>query len=117
VQVGCLAGGAVVQTVGSEMGPSQWQWLHSRLHGELAGAVVRDSAAAVQQEMLACYALIEKKGRGGGRRGIVVWRGAVWREHACLLQQVTSHAQAWVDASLCVDVSPCMGCHCTIPQG
>jgi predicted Rossmann-fold nucleotide-binding protein len=34
------------------------------MHGELAGAVVRDSAAAVQQEMLACYALIERKGRG-----------------------------------------------------
>lgn len=24
-------------------------WLHQRMHGELAGAVVRDSAAAVQQ--------------------------------------------------------------------
>lgn len=35
-----------------------------RLHGELAGAVVRDSAAAVQQELLACYALIERLGRG-----------------------------------------------------
>jgi uncharacterized protein (TIGR00730 family) len=34
------------------------------MHGELAGAVVRDSAAAVQQELLACYALIEKQGRG-----------------------------------------------------
>ncbi len=36
----------------------------SRLHGELAATVVRDSAAAVQQELLACYALIERLGRG-----------------------------------------------------
>lgn len=92
------------------MGREQWSWLHQRMHGELAGAVVRDSAAAVQQvrgagwlvevaverllwrggccarrssrrrrplcrssyhpypallqELLACYALIEKHGRG-----------------------------------------------------
>lgn len=31
------------------MGRDQWSWLHQRMHGELAGAVVRDSAAAVQQ--------------------------------------------------------------------
>lgn len=35
-----------------------------RLHGELAATVVRDSAAAVQQELLACYVLIERMGRG-----------------------------------------------------
>ena len=35
-----------------------------RLHGELAATVVRDSAAAVQQELLQCYALIERLGRG-----------------------------------------------------
>ncbi|GAB4822086.1 hypothetical protein N2152v2_009132 [Parachlorella kessleri] len=63
-QIGCMAGGAVVQTLGAEMSPANWQWLHSRMHGELAGAVVRDSAAAVQQELLACYALIEARGRG-----------------------------------------------------
>lgn len=34
---------------GAEMGREQWSWLHQRMHGELAGAVVRDSAAAVQQ--------------------------------------------------------------------
>ena len=34
------------------------------MHGELAGAVVRGSAQAVQQEMLDCYALIERRGRG-----------------------------------------------------
>lgn len=38
--------------------------LGCRLHGELAGDVVRNSASAVQQELLECYALIEKKGRG-----------------------------------------------------
>ncbi|PRW60062.1 sugar kinase [Chlorella sorokiniana] len=63
-EIGCMAGGAVVQTLGAEMGRDQWSWLHQRMHGELAGAVVRDSAAAVQQELLACYALIEKQGRG-----------------------------------------------------
>ena len=35
----------------------------TRLHGELAANVVRDSAAAVQGELLACYALIAKLGR------------------------------------------------------
>ncbi|KAL4458429.1 hypothetical protein ABPG75_013294 [Micractinium tetrahymenae] len=63
-EVGCMAGGAVVQTLGAEMGREQWSWLHQRMHGELAGAVVRDSAAAVQHELLACYSLIEQKGRG-----------------------------------------------------
>ncbi|KFM25332.1 putative sugar kinase [Auxenochlorella protothecoides] len=63
-EIGCMAGGAVVQTLGAEMTNATWEWLHSRLHGELAGAVVRDSAAAVQQELLACYALIERLGRG-----------------------------------------------------
>jgi predicted Rossmann-fold nucleotide-binding protein len=63
-EVGCLAGGAVVQVLGSEMGPAQWHWLHDRLHGERAGEAVRASAAAVQQELLACYALIERRGRG-----------------------------------------------------
>jgi predicted Rossmann-fold nucleotide-binding protein len=38
--------------------------LYCRLHGELAATVVRDSAAAVQQELLQCYALIERLGRG-----------------------------------------------------
>ena len=39
-------------------------WCLSRLHGELAANVVRDSASAVQKEMLEAYALIEKLGRG-----------------------------------------------------
>ncbi|KAK9805408.1 hypothetical protein WJX73_002177 [Symbiochloris irregularis] len=63
-QIGCLAGGAVVQTVGAEMSPANWQWLFARLHGEQAATRVRDSAAAVQGELLACYALIAKLGRG-----------------------------------------------------
>ena len=141
-ELGCMAGGAVVQALGAEMGPAQWvsarrlrgaagsparvvppthaprvmhacvhaihrlphpltsphthtlpthtprsgstrmhaisqppprapppppppqEWLHARMHGELAGAVVRGSAQAVQQEMLDCYALIERRGRG-----------------------------------------------------
>lgn len=48
----------------------RWHWLHSRMHGELAGSVVRDSAAAVQRELLDAYTLIERKGvrlqPGGG---------------------------------------------------
>ncbi len=35
-----------------------------RLHGELAAGVVRDSAAAVSRELLECYELIERLGRG-----------------------------------------------------
>jgi hypothetical protein len=48
-QIGCLSGAAVVRTMGSELSPADWQWLHARLHGELAAAVVRDSASVVQQ--------------------------------------------------------------------
>ena len=29
-QIGCLAGGAIVQTVGAEMSPANWQWLFAR---------------------------------------------------------------------------------------
>ena len=79
------------------------------MHGELAGAVVRDSAAAVQQEMLACYALIERQGRG------VVYYGSArlkqdsphWarsvelgREVATLLGCTTwsgEHRAGWID--------------------
>ncbi|CAK0780061.1 hypothetical protein CVIRNUC_004926 [Coccomyxa viridis] len=63
-RLGCLAGGAVVQVVGAEMTPEAWRWLFARLHGELAANVVRDSASAVQKEMLEAYALIERLGRG-----------------------------------------------------
>lgn len=35
-----------------------------RLHGALAASVVRDSASAVHHELLECYTLIEKLGRG-----------------------------------------------------
>jgi bifunctional ADP-heptose synthase (sugar kinase/adenylyltransferase) len=63
-EIGCLAGGAVVQALGAEMGPAGWQWLSQRLHGELAAEAVRNSATAVQRELLECYSLIEQKGRG-----------------------------------------------------
>lgn len=29
-QIGCMAGGAVVQTLGAEMSPANWEWLHAR---------------------------------------------------------------------------------------
>jgi uncharacterized protein (TIGR00730 family) len=63
-EIGCLAGAAVVQTLGAEMTAVNIEWLHARIFGEHAGSVVRDSACAVQQELLACYALIEQHGRG-----------------------------------------------------
>ncbi|KAL3140309.1 hypothetical protein ABBQ38_004574 [Trebouxia sp. C0009 RCD-2024] len=63
-QMGCLAGGAIVQTLGAEMTASNWKWLFDRLHGALAASAVRDSATAVHHELLECYALIEKLGRG-----------------------------------------------------
>eukprot|EP00899_Mesostigma_viride_P009171 jgi/Mesvir1/18255/Mv09528-RA.1 len=63
-QVGNLAGAAAVQVLGVEVSPDGWRWMHMRMHGELAAAVVRDSARVVHQEMLACYSLIEKLGRG-----------------------------------------------------
>lgn len=64
-QIGCTAGAAAVRTLGAQLGPSDWQWLYGRLHsGSAAAAAVRDSAAAVHQELLNCYALIERLGRG-----------------------------------------------------
>eukprot|EP00803_Ostreobium_quekettii_P005356 evm.model.scf_604.4 EVM.evm.TU.scf_604.4 scf_604:38992-47721(+) len=63
-QIGCLAGAAVVQELGAECSADGWQWFHARLHGELAATVVRCSAEAVHQELLECYALIQKVGRG-----------------------------------------------------
>ena len=38
--------------------------MYCRLHGALAASAVRDSATAVHHELLECYALIEKLGRG-----------------------------------------------------
>ncbi len=35
-----------------------------QVHGALAASAVRDSATAVHHELLECYALIEKLGRG-----------------------------------------------------
>jgi sugar/nucleoside kinase (ribokinase family) len=29
-EIGCLAGGAVVQTTGADMSPANWKWLFSR---------------------------------------------------------------------------------------
>ncbi|DBA76000.1 TPA: hypothetical protein ACH3X2_008930 [Trebouxia sp. C0005] len=63
-RMGCLAGGAIVQTLGAEMTQANWKWLFDRLHGALAASAVRDSATAVHHELLECYALIEKLGRG-----------------------------------------------------
>ncbi|GFR39690.1 hypothetical protein Agub_g165 [Astrephomene gubernaculifera] len=64
-EVGCLAGAAAVRGVGAELGPQDWQWFHARLNGDLAGDVVQDSSAAeVAQELLGCYALIGRLGRG-----------------------------------------------------
>ena len=40
-EVGCLAGAAVVQTLGSEVQESGWRWMNARMHGELAATVAR----------------------------------------------------------------------------
>lgn len=71
-QIGCMTGGAVVQTLGGEMSEENWEWLHQRMHGDLAAETVRSSAIAVQRELLDCYSLIERKGRG------VVSRNCSW---------------------------------------
>ncbi|GLI60600.1 hypothetical protein VaNZ11_002773 [Volvox africanus] len=64
-EVACLAGASAVRVVGAELSQSEWQWFHTRLHGDLAGDVVQDSSAAeVAQELLGCYALITRLGRG-----------------------------------------------------
>ncbi|GLC59572.1 hypothetical protein PLESTB_001501700 [Pleodorina starrii] len=64
-EVACLAGAAAVRVVGAELSQHDWQWFHARLHGDLAGDVVQDSSAAeVAQELLGCYALIGRLGRG-----------------------------------------------------
>ena len=54
-EVGCLAGAAVVQTLGAEVAESGWRWVTAKMHGELAATVARSSAAAVQKELLQCY--------------------------------------------------------------
>lgn len=63
-EIGCLAGGAVVQNLGAEVNEDGWRWLHAQMYGELAQEVVRGSASAVQQELLQCYSLIHRLGRG-----------------------------------------------------
>ena len=66
-EIGNLAGGGAVMNLGAELTPDAWQWVHSRLvpHGSaIASEVVRSSAAAVNKELLACYELVHKLGRG-----------------------------------------------------
>lgn len=71
-------------------------WLVCRLHGALAASVVRDSATAVHHELLECYALIEKLGRG------VVYYGSA------RLKQDSPH---WAKAvELGKQVSQLLGC-------
>ncbi|GIL91126.1 hypothetical protein Vretifemale_18798 [Volvox reticuliferus] len=45
-EMACLAGASAVRVVGAELSQSEWQWFHTRLHGDLAGDVVQDSSAA-----------------------------------------------------------------------
>lgn len=63
-EIGCLSGGAVVQNLGGEVIDEGWRWLHAQLYGELAQEVVRGSASVVQEELLQCYSLIHRLGRG-----------------------------------------------------
>lgn len=32
-EVGCLTGASAVRVVGAELGSTDWQWFHARLHG------------------------------------------------------------------------------------
>lgn len=53
-QLGCLAGGAVVQVVGAEMTQASWRWLFARcasLH--LVGGQTRPSAACMMARLAA----------------------------------------------------------------
>ncbi len=52
--IGCLAGAAVVQAVGAELGPSELQWLHQRMHSQLAAAVVSQTAGEVRRRASGC---------------------------------------------------------------
>ncbi|KAG2448520.1 hypothetical protein HYH02_006411 [Chlamydomonas schloesseri] len=64
-EVACLAGASAVRVLGAELAQRDWAWFHARLHGELAGDVVQESSAAeVAQELLGCYSLIGRLGRG-----------------------------------------------------
>ncbi|KAG2496091.1 hypothetical protein HYH03_005694 [Edaphochlamys debaryana] len=64
-EVACLAGASAVRVVGAELGAGDWKWFHARLHGDLAGDVVQESSAEeVAQELLGCYSLISRLGRG-----------------------------------------------------
>ncbi|KAG2444920.1 hypothetical protein HXX76_001656 [Chlamydomonas incerta] len=64
-EVACLAGASAVRVLGAELAQKDWAWFHARLHGELAGDVVQESSAAeVAQELLGCYTLIGRLGRG-----------------------------------------------------
>ena len=63
-EIGCLSGAAVVQVMGAEVSAEGWTWLHAHLHEGRAANLARGSAAAVQRELLQCYELIDKIGRG-----------------------------------------------------
>ena len=66
-EIGNLAGGGAVMNLGAELTPDAWQWVHSGLvsHGSgIAPDVVRSSAAAVNKELVACYELVHRLGRG-----------------------------------------------------
>jgi len=95
-QLGNLAGGAVIQALGAEISSEGYRWLHSRMHGQLAADVVRDSPAAVHKELLACYALVQRLGRG------VVYYGSA------RLKQDSAHWARAVDLGR--DVSKLLGC-------
>lgn len=50
--IGCMAGAAAVQTVGADMGPPEWHWLHQRLHSGLAAAVIDNTPQEIFKELL-----------------------------------------------------------------
>lgn len=54
-QMGCLAGGAIVQTLGAEMTASNWKWLFDRWLSHLLQAPARLHVARCQNWQAHCF--------------------------------------------------------------
>lgn len=65
-KLGCLAGAAAVQNVGSELGPSSVAWLRERMLSEQlsSGLGLDGTAEDIHTELQDSYALINKIGVG-----------------------------------------------------
>ncbi|GAX81991.1 hypothetical protein CEUSTIGMA_g9419.t1 [Chlamydomonas eustigma] len=97
--IGCVAGAAAIQSLGSELGHDQLLWLHQNMHSKLAGSVVSMPALEIYKELLDVYALLGRVGVG------VVYFGSArltqsslyWDMTVSLAHDISSllHAPAW----------------------